>query len=447
MSDFNNFNNQTPPNNNRPDYSYNWNGSEHKNNNNKKGGRAFLIVLLAAALIFTIVISAVVSAELSSFLNGGTDDSSESSSQSDSGSSADGSFEDVTGSNNGNGGNSGISYPIPDFTPSDDADADLSTTLTEIYENCAPACCTVSVSYQGQPYSIGSGFVIDAENGYIATNHHVIETGTSITVIFYDGREYEAELINSDSVTDLAVLKIEAEGLVQVEFGDSDNVKVGQNVVAIGTPYDQGLAGTMTCGIVSGVARDIDITNDSGKIVKTMTLLQTDCSINPGNSGGPLIDMAGNVIGVTSLKLVDEQYEGIGFAIPITGAIDIFKKLISGEDIGDTVLATASAKIGITAYELDYAFEYYRLNPRCDYPEGVLVGEIEYDSAAYQAGLNACDIITDFNGETITSLDDLTSALEKYKAGDEVTVTVFRFNRNLTSGDSYTVTFKLDAAN
>ncbi len=437
FNNYNNFNNRSP--NGQPDFSYNWNGSNNNNGKNN-GGKVALIISIVVALLVVIAGAAFAASQ---YVDRSSNESDVSNDVSDG--SVDISAE-ISGDNSDTSSGK-TDYPVPDFTPSGDADLDLSTTLTEIYENCSPSCCTVSVSYRGQPYSIGSGFVIDAENGYIATNHHVIESGTEVSVIFYDGKEYEATVVNSDAVTDLAVLKIEAEGLVQVEIGNSNNIKVGENVVAIGTPYDQGLAGTMTCGIVSGIARDIEITNDSGKVVKTMTLIQTDCSINPGNSGGPLIDMAGNVIGITSLKLVDEQYEGIGFAIPISSATEIFKKLIAGEDIGDTDIATATAKIGITAYELDYGLQYYRMYPRCEYPEGVLVGEIEYDSSAYIAGLSVCDIITDFNGDAVTSLDELTVALEKYKAGDEVTVTVFRFSdRALTKGENVTITFKLDAA-
>ena len=242
------------------------------------------------------------------------------------------------------------------------------------------------------------------------------------------------------------MLHVEAKGLTQVSFGDSGKINIGENVVAIGTPYDETLAGTMTCGIVSGTAREVQITNDYGKVVKTMKLIQTDCSINPGNSGGPLIDMAGNVIGITSLKIADEQFEGIGFAIPITSAIDIFQKLIAGEDIGDSDIAVATPQIGITVYDVEDGLEYFRMNPRCEYPEGVLIADIEFNSSAYTAGLSRYDIITDFNGTEVKNREDLTTALSKHRAGETVTVTVFRFNRMLTSGEYETITFKLDAA-
>lgn len=443
-NDFNNGYNQTPPNNqNRPDYSYNWNGSEYNRGKKKKSWLVFLIIGIVAAVVVSISAAVVLLVHNTDFLNydifGDLFDLSSDESES-------------SGSENSESGKNpeysrDPNLVIPEFTPAGDADADRSNVYTEIYENCAPSCCTIRVTYRGQTgYAIGSGFVINSEEGYIVTNHHVIEDGDEIKVIFYDGSEYTARLINSDSVTDLAVLKIDAKGLKQVSFGKSENVKVGEYVVAIGSPYSETLSGTMTSGIVSGIARDIEITNASGKVVKTMTLLQTDCSINPGNSGGALFDMSGNVIGITSLKLVDEEFEGIGFAIPITSALDVITKLISGEDIGESDIATASARLGITAYQLDAGFQEFRMNPRCEYPEGVLIGTIENGSSAYRAGVELYDIITDFNGKTITSLEDLTNELSGYKAGQEIEITVFRFNRFLTDGEYHTYTFKLDAA-
>lgn len=336
-------------------------------------------------------------------------------------------------------------YVVPDFTPSGDSDMDLSNKFTQIYEKCSPSCCTVVVYKNGSAYSSGSGFVIDSENGYIATNHHVIANGDQVKVLFYNGEQYDATVVGSDVTTDLAVLVCDAENLVQVEFGDSDNIKVGENVIAIGTPYDLSLAGTMTSGIISGVARGVEMTNDAGKVVKIMTLLQTDCSINPGNSGGPLIDMAGNVVGITSLKLVIDAYEGIGFAIPITDAIEIFKSLIAGEPIPDNGVAVASPKIGVTVYELDYGLSYFNIEPKCAYPKGLLIGDIEVSSSSYKAGLGRFDIITDFNGYTIENIDDLNDALSNFKAGDEVSISVFRFDRNFKLGKAEVITFKLDA--
>ncbi|MBE6683329.1 MAG: trypsin-like serine protease [Ruminococcaceae bacterium] len=426
---FNNgFNGQTPP-----DSSYSWNGSD--NNGNGGGGFKTALIIMSVILVTVFVVFGVIMMRNGDNANGNSSNQSSSAvSQNES---------------EGSGSNEFSRDPdmtIPDFSIADDAVIDMATDYSKIYAECAPSCCTVRVSVGGRPYSIGSGFVIDSEGGYIATNHHVIEDADEITVAFYNGNEYTAQLVGSDPITDIAVLHVDVKDLPAVSFGDSGKLNIGEYVVAIGTPYDESLAGTMTCGIISGIARDIDITNSSGKVVKTMTLIQTDCSINPGNSGGPLIDMSGNVIGITSLKIADEQFEGIGFAIPITSAVDIFKKLIAGEPITDSDIASASPQIGITVYDVDDGLAYFRVTPRCEYPQGVLIADIEITSSAYAAGLSRYDVITEFGGVTVTNRDDLTSALANYRAGDSVKVKVFRFNRTLTGGTYETIEFKLDAA-
>ncbi len=429
-----NFDNQGP-NGFRPDYSYSWNGSD---NGNKKGGGKKILAIIAAivgavALVALVVIGALYgdfSLELPTVSN--TNTSEQSSDAALNGSDApEYSRED---------------YSVPDFSFAPDSDSDLSTGLTQIYENCSPACCTVEVKYRGETYAIGSGFVIDSDNGYIATNHHVIEDGDEVYVKFYNGQEFKATIVGSDSTTDLAVLHVDVKNLPELGIGDSSKLKIGQQVIAIGTPYDQGLAGTMTTGIVSGIARDIEITNDSGKVVKTMTLIQTDCAINPGNSGGPLIDMNGNVIGINSLKIASEEFENIGFAIPISSAIEVFKKLIAGETVDGSDIAVATPQIGITVYDVEYGLEYFGMKPKCEYPEGVLIADIEFNSSAYRAGLSRYDVITDFNGKKVTNRESLSNALSGHRAGETVTITVFRFNRLMTAGEYETITFTLDAA-
>ena len=429
------YNNQIPPENgNRPDYSYNWNGTEHNNGNKGNKGRAIAIVVVVACLFAAIAFCvAMIMDGFDSYENESEQESAVSANSTEI------SAEISEGDTNGN------KVPYEGFTPAEDAYVDLSTTLTKIYEECSPSCCTIKVSSSTHS-AIGSGFVYDADNGYIVTNHHVIEGATKISVKFYNGEEYSAKLIDSDSVTDLAVLKINAEGLKELEMGDSSVKKIGENVVAIGSPYSESLSGSMTCGIISGVAREINIYNDSGKVIKTMTLIQTDCSINPGNSGGPLIDMAGNVIGITSLKLVDEQFEGIGFAIPITEASKIINKLISGEDLGDSGFASASPRIGITVYEASRGLSALRIRPKCEYPESVLVMSVEASSSAYSAGLRQYDLITHFNGVEIKTPDELSNELAKYKAGETITLKLFRFKDSWSKGETVEITFKLDAA-
>lgn len=320
----------------------------------------------------------------------------------------------------------------------------VTTVYTELYEKCSVSCVSIICSYKNQSgYALGSGFVL-SKDGYIATNHHVIEDAEKITVQFYDGAEYEAILIGSDSVTDLAVLRIEAEGLIPAELGDSTKVSVGEPVVAIGTPYDITLAGTMTSGIVSGLARDVECTDDYGNVVKTMTLIQTDSPINPGNSGGPLFNTNGQVIGINTLKLMDE-FEGIGFSIPITDAIKVFETLVKyGElpDYGDTDFVKTSPKLHITVMSVSDArnsVEYGRFISK-DAPDGVYVIEVTPGTAIYEAGLEIYDIITEFNGVVLEGREDLAAELSKCSAGQEVTIKVYH------RGEYKTLTFKLDKA-
>ncbi|MBO4452673.1 MAG: trypsin-like peptidase domain-containing protein [Clostridia bacterium] len=433
----NGFNGQNDNNNGmRPDYTYNWNGSEY-NRKNRGSGRGFAIVAVIVALVAILTVSFAVGYYNVSTRrdNANTESAGE---YSDSGDNSAAAIKD--GKKDGREKN-------PEFTPNTTVIKSASD-LSELYANSSAACCTIKVTTGSSSgyYTIGSGFVIDSVNGYIATNHHVIENAKTITVIFYDDTKYKAELIGSDATTDLAVLRIKAEGLTALPFGDSESVQIGEQVVAIGTPYSEELAGTMTVGHVSGIARDITVSDDNGKNKKTMTLLQTDCAINPGNSGGPLIDMSGRVIGINAVKIVSEEYEGLCFAIPITSASEVFRKLIAGEEVGDSDIASATPRLGVTVYDLEYGLDSFRLSPKCDYPDGLLVGSMEGGTSVYEAGLQVYDIITEFDGAKIASLNDLSKALGSHKAGQTVTMKVFRFNRSLTEGEYVTLTFKLDAA-
>ena len=439
-NDYNNgYNNQSPSDGNRPDYTYNWNGSEHRRNDRRGGAKHYAVVAVIVLLIAALAVTAIIGYRSAAdrFVSGTASESSGDNSESSRSAGANSGSELVADTSRTN-------YSDPEFVPRTDVEK-VPGTLTEIYEQASVSCCTIKAT-TNTGYSIGSGFVIDSENGYIATNHHVINGQKSITVTFYDGTSYDAELIGSDATTDLAVLHIEADGLKALPIGNSQDLKIGEQVMAIGTPYSEMLAGTMTVGYISGITRDFKITNAYGKTVKVMTLIQTDCPINPGNSGGPLIDMAGNVVGINSLKIMSEEYEGLGFAIPITEATEIFTKLIKGEEITSSGIASASPYLGINVYDLEAGLSYYRISPKCEYPSGVLVASISSaDSAVYKAGLAFFDIITEFNGKAVDTASGLVDELNKYKAGDEVTLTVFRFNRGLTSGEYLTLTFKLDA--
>ena len=221
--------------------------------------------------------------------------------------------------------------------------------------------------------STGSGIILSG-NGYIITNNHVIEGGDNVSVTLDNGETYSAALVGADAKTDIAVLKIEAQGLQAAEFGDSDQVEAGEAAVAIGNPM--GLEGTVTAGIVSAINRNMMVNGVS------MTLIQTDASINPGNSGGALINEYGQVIGVNSAKISVENYEGLGFAIPINQVKPVVEELIEKGYVSGRPLAGVSGR-NLSAM----AAAFYRL------PQGVLVDQVDPNSDAALKGLAAGDIL------------------------------------------------------
>lgn len=264
----------------------------------------------------------------------------------------------------------------------------------------------------------GSGFII-TEDGYIVTNHHVIEDASSITVSLYDGTTYDAELIGSDASNDVAVLKVDATGLQPVSIGDSDEVEVGDQVAAIGNPLGQ-LTFSLTVGYVSALDRAID--TDGTPI----NMLQTDAAINSGNSGGPLFDMNGNVIGINTAKYSGStssgtSIEGIGFAIPIDDAMSIVNDLINYGYV------TGQAYLGVSVIDMDSTTaQYYSL------PLGVYVKDVTAGSCAEKAGVQEGDIITGLDDTTVECYTDLAAALKEHKAGEEVTLSVYRSGRDVT---------------
>lgn len=256
----------------------------------------------------------------------------------------------------------------------------------------------------------GSG-VIMSEDGYILTNAHVVEDATSVTIITYYGDTYDAVVVGSDEVTDLAVLKIEATGLEPAEFGSSSDLSVGETVVAIGNPGGMTFSSSVTVGCVSALDRQIE-TDDSGYI---MTVIQTDAAINPGNSGGALVNQYGQVIGITSSKFVSEGYEGLAFAIPIDDAQPIVSDL---QEYGYVV---ERAVLGISGQYIDATTAAYN-----GISEGMFVSEITSE-LAIEGGLEVYDIITAVNGITLTGSGTITSILTSMSAGDTVTLTVDRY--------------------
>lgn len=275
----------------------------------------------------------------------------------------------------------------------------------------------------------GTGIVMN-EEGYIITNAHcVYDTSeyqcgkaVSVSVVMGDeeATEYEAEIVGYDLETDLAVLKIEADNLVPAEFGDSDTLRVGELVVAIGNPLGFELFGTTTCGIVSALNREVTISE------KEMTLIQTDTAINSGNSGGPLLNSYGQVIGINSAKISSNyasgaaSVEGLAFAIPISDASEIIDDLINhGYVVG-------RPQIGITSTNVDA-----EMAQRFNMPEGVYVYSVTPGSAAEAAGIRQGDIITGIQGQTVKTTDELNKIKDEYDAGETITLTIVRSGETL----------------
>lgn len=296
----------------------------------------------------------------------------------------------------------------------------------------------VGIKTQVQSYSyfgssvyegVGSGFII-TESGYIVTNYHVIEDASAIKVILSNGNEYDAELVGGDELSDVAVLRIDPKEQLNIAvIGDSDIVMAGDDVVAIGCPAGIEFAGTATSGMVSMANRELSVTDSYGRVEKTMYVIQIDAAINPGNSGGPLLNDRGEVIGINTLKLSSSSYEGIGFALPINGVMDIVYQICeNGEVVSrpETSYVKGKAVLGISYDDIsEQEAEYYQV------PQGVLVMMATPGGAAQKYGIKSGDIITSFNSVEVTDSTALMNAIAKCNPGDTVKVCVWRSGETL----------------
>ncbi|MFZ3101466.1 MAG: trypsin-like peptidase domain-containing protein [Desulfitobacteriaceae bacterium] len=269
----------------------------------------------------------------------------------------------------------------------------------------------------------GSGFIIDAKNGYIVTNNHVIQGAEKIVVSFADGRNLDGKLVGGDTRTDLAVVKVsDTRNLTTVQLGDSAKLQVGEPVVAIGNPGGQEFARSVTTGVVSATNRILNIEGES-----SFNLIQTDAAINPGNSGGPLVNYKGQVIGINSAKNQEPGFEGMGFAIPISDAMPTVQQLIQkGYASHPAILVSIDGR-----YTEEYATQK-------GWPAGAYVANVSVGGPAEKAGIKVGDIITKVNTVEVHNSLALTHELFKYKPGDKVTLTYFR--NSLTKETQVTLT-------
>lgn len=271
--------------------------------------------------------------------------------------------------------------------------------------------------YTTQSAASGSGFIYSAD-GYIITNYHVIESASSIKVTLYDGKSYDAQLVGYDESNDVAVLKIDAKDLTPVTIGDSDNLNVGDSVIAIGNPLGE-LTFSLTSGAVSALDREVTMSNNV-----TMELIQTDCAINSGNSGGALFNLYGEVIGITNAKYSGSSGSGasidnIGFAIPINSVRSIVDSIIEKGYV-------AKPYIGVMVSDVsDEAISYGT-------PAGAAVVSVTEGGPAEKAGLQANDIITAADGKEISGKSGLSSIIADCAAGDKLTLSVYRQGQTLT---------------
>lgn len=273
--------------------------------------------------------------------------------------------------------------------------------------------------------STGTGFII-SEDGYIVTNAHCVYDSSDyqageavdVSVLFSDESEIEAKIIAYDLETDIAVLKVNKTGLKPATLGDSNDLMVGELVIAVGNPLGFDLFGSVTSGIVSALNRQISVNE------KNMSLIQTDAAINSGNSGGPLLNSCGQVIGINSAKMSSNygtaSIEGLGFAIPISEAKAIIDDLINYKYV------TGRPQMGITTQNITETYSRY-----LNLPMGVYVLSVIPDSSAEEAGLLQGDVIIDVEGQAVTTSNELNEIVSKYKAGDEINLTVSRYGQDV----------------
>lgn len=279
----------------------------------------------------------------------------------------------------------------------------------------------------------GSGAIykVDGETAFVFTNNHVIEGSDAIEVMFEDGSRVEADVIGADVWTDLAVLAIDAEKVTTVaEFGDSENLTVGEPAIAIGSPLGTNFASSVTSGIISAVERTVPVdTNMDGEMDWEMTAIQTDAAINPGNSGGPLINIAGQVVGINSMKISSSLIEGMGFAIPSNDAVDIINQLEERGEVIRPLLGVAMVDLSMVSPQQQRTI----LNLPEEVEGGVVVAEVSAGSAADEAGMEANDVIVAFDGQDVQNGIRLRQAIYNTDIGEEVEVEFYRDGERMST--------------
>ena len=274
--------------------------------------------------------------------------------------------------------------------------------------------------------STGTGVIL-SRNGYIVTNAHVVENAMSVSVQLSDDRQFYADIVGADEISDLAVLHISAEDLIPAQFGDSSALRVGDTVVAIGNPLGVEFRGTYTNGIVSAINRDVDVDG------RTMTLIQTNAALNSGNSGGPLINCYGQVIGINTMKIGTFTHasgvEGLGFAIPSATVKEIVDQLVAQGYV------SGRPSLGLEGEAISGVYQYYYRMPK-----GLYITYVEPGSSAQEMGIEDGDILLSINDQNVSTMDEMKAAIYEYEVGQTVEAVIYR------AGQRYLVELTLSEA-
>lgn len=305
---------------------------------------------------------------------------------------------------------------------------DVKSSTTDVIEKVNSSVVGVLVYANGTASGSGSGVVyrVDGKTAYIITNAHVVSGATDVQVVFSNKESVNATIVGSDTYSDIAVLKLTADfDMTAIKCGDSSLLDQGETVLAIGSPLGIEYAGTVTQGIVSGIDRTVSVDlNDDGQEDWDMNVIQTDAAINPGNSGGALVNMAGELVGITSMKLSNTSVEGMGFALPINDVITSVEQIIENGKVTRPQIGISGVSLsGYSSYQL----RYYRINT--DLTDGIYVSRVTSGGAASKAGIQEGDIIVKFDGKEVTTYKSFLTELYSKEPGDKVSVVV---NRNGT---------------
>ncbi|MCT4663242.1 MAG: trypsin-like peptidase domain-containing protein [Tissierellales bacterium] len=301
--------------------------------------------------------------------------------------------------------------------------------ITKIYEDVNPSIVSITNKFTTEDFFMreivqegqGSGIIFNTSDDelLIVTNYHVVQGANNLTIHFSSGETAEASIVGGDAQTDLAVVKVPKENLDETffktlkpaTFGSSDNLKIGEPAIAIGSPVNY--ENSATVGVISGLNRKLNLSG------RNLTLIQTDAAINPGNSGGALLNIAGEVIGINTVKIADTEVEGIGFAIPITDAMPIIDDLVNNGHVERPYLGIAGKNV------TDELSDLYEL------PVGVFVQYVYENSPADKAGLEPKDIIVEFDGLKLPTMTDIKNNIKSHEVGDEVKLVIIRDNKRI----------------